>query len=155
MSQGAPIARVLVVCLGNICRSPMGEAVLAAHAKERGIDIEVDSCGTAGYHAGEEPDERTLITCKKHGVPIDHKSRKLRLTDFKNFTHILASDESNLRDIERAKPKDSTAVVRLWGSYLDGRPIPDPWYGGTSGFELTFKQCTALSKAFLDDLVGE
>ncbi|KAF7310786.1 Phosphotyrosine protein phosphatase [Mycena chlorophos] len=155
MADSQPIARVLIVCLGNICRSPMGEAVLRFMAKERGIAIEVDSCGTAGYHNGEDPDDRTIATCEKHSIPISHSSRKLKNSDFVQFTHILASDESNLRDIKRVAPSNGTAEIRLWGSYLDGKAIPDPWYGGMSGFEQVYQQCTALSRAFLDQLVGD
>ncbi|KAG6841948.1 hypothetical protein C0991_005128 [Blastosporella zonata] len=106
----------------------MGEAVLKDIAKKRAIDIAVDSCGTGGYHVGESPDDR--------------------------FTHILAADESNLQQLMRIKPKNSTADVRLWGSYLDNNPIPDPYYGGNDGFEKVFQQCTDLSNAFLDAVVG-
>ncbi|KAJ7900193.1 phosphotyrosine protein phosphatase I superfamily [Mycena olivaceomarginata] len=154
MATKIPIAKVLVVCLGNICRSPMGEAVLAAAAKKRGLNIVVDSCGTAGYHVGEDPDDRTVATCKKHKIPISHKSRKLASSDFTDFTHILASDDSNLRDIKRVTPANSTADIRLWGSYLDGKSIPDPWYGGLR-LRGTYQQCTSLSEAFLDDLEGK
>ncbi|KAF7306787.1 Phosphotyrosine protein phosphatase [Mycena indigotica] len=126
----------------------MGEAVLRSAAKSRGVNISVDSAGTAGYHAGEDPDD-------KHKVPIFHASRKLKTSDFTEFTHILASDDSNLRDIKRVMPSGATADVRLWGSYLDGKSIPDPWYGGIKDFEKVFQQCTALSKAFLDQLVEE
>jgi len=133
----------------------MGEAVLKHIAKERALDIEVDSCGTAAYHAGEDPDYRTIATCKKHRVPISHSARRLAKSDFTQFTHILAADENNLRDIQRVKPANSTAEIHLWGSYLDGKSIPDPWYGGISGFENTFKQCTALSHAFLDNVFGK
>ncbi|KAJ7630791.1 phosphotyrosine protein phosphatase [Roridomyces roridus] len=149
------IAKVLVVCLGNICRSPMGEAVLSATAKKRGLNIAVDSCGTAGYHVGEEPDDVTITTCKKHKIPINHRARQLARSDFTEFTHILASDSNNLRDIKRVAPDNATAEIKLWGSYLDGKAIPDPWYGSLSGFESTFEQCTALSNAFLDQLEGK
>jgi len=145
----------LVVCLGNICRSPMGEAVLKHVAKERGIDILIESAGTAGYHVGEEPDERTIAVCKKHGVPINHEARQVSAEDFRKFTHILASDEANLRALERMKPSDATAEVRLWGSYVDNKPIADPYYGGMDGFEQVYKQCVQYSNAFLDDVVGK
>ncbi|KAG6878648.1 hypothetical protein C0993_001171 [Termitomyces sp. T159_Od127] len=107
----------------------MGEAVLRDIAKKRGIGIVVDSCGTSAYHIGEDPDD--------------------------SFTHILAADESNLRQLLRIKPENSTADVRLWGSYLDNKPIPDPYYGGSDGFEKVFQQCMKLSNAFLDAVIGE
>ncbi|THV05988.1 phosphotyrosine protein phosphatase [Dendrothele bispora CBS 962.96] len=147
--------KVLIVCLGNICRSPMGEAILRDVAKKRGIEIEVDSCGTAGYHVGEEPDERTVATCKKHGIPIDHSARQISSSDFTEFTHILAADENNLRNLNGVKPKNATAEVKLFGSYLDNKPIADPYYGGINGFERVYEQCVRLSNAFLDKVVGK
>ncbi|KAJ7706329.1 low molecular weight phosphotyrosine protein phosphatase [Mycena rosella] len=147
MANEAPIAKPVLRASGNICRSPMGEAVLSAAAKKRGLNIVVDSCGTAGYHVGEDPDD--------HKIPISHHSRKLASSDFTEFTHILASDTKNLRDIKRVMPDNSTAEIRLWGSYSDGKSIPDPWYGSSSGFESTFEQCSALSDAFLDHLESE
>ncbi|KAG5647596.1 hypothetical protein DXG03_008949 [Asterophora parasitica] len=153
-SNGSSI-KVLVVCLGNICRSPMGEAVLQDMAKKRGLDIVVDSCGTAGYHVGEDPDDRTVAVCRKHKVPINSQARQLATSDFTEFTHILAADESNLRNILRCKPSNSTADIRLWGSYLDNKPILDPYYGGLDGFERIFQQCARLSDAFLNDVTGD
>ncbi|EJD55418.1 phosphotyrosine protein phosphatase [Auricularia subglabra TFB-10046 SS5] len=147
--------KVLCVCLGNICRSPLAEAVLAHIAKERGVDVEVDSCGTAGYHIGEEPDERTVATCKKHGVRVDHLARQIDRSDFKAFDYILASDQSNLTNLERIKPKDGKAVVRLFGSYEDGKEIRDPYYGGIRGFEQCYEQCVRYSHALLDEIEGK
>ncbi|KAI0286920.1 phosphotyrosine protein phosphatase [Russula aff. rugulosa BPL654] len=141
--------KVLIVCLGNICRSPMGEAVLRHIAKERNIDLTVDSAGTAAYHVGEEPDSRTIGVCEKYEIPISHEARQVSQKDFYNFTHILASDGSNLNDLLSIKPGESTAEVKLWGSYHDGKPIADPYYGGTKKFEDTYRQCVELSNAFL------
>ncbi|TFY71492.1 hypothetical protein EVG20_g1525 [Dentipellis fragilis] len=146
---------VLIVCLGNICRSPIGEAVLKHVASERGVEITVDSAGTAGYHVGEEPDERAVATCRKFGVPISHAARKVHPDDFHRFTYILAADESNLRNLQRIQPKNSTASLKLWGSLVDGRAIEDPYYGDMDGFESTFNQCVKLSHAFLDEVLGE
>ncbi|KZT30701.1 LMWPc-domain-containing protein [Neolentinus lepideus HHB14362 ss-1] len=146
---------VLIVCLGNICRSPMGEAVLKHVANERRVDLAVESAGTAGYHVGEEPDERTTAVCRKHGVPISHEAQQVSTEDFRKYDYILAADESNLRNLERIKPRDSKAVVRLWGSYLDNKPIQDPYYGGISGFETCYQQCLRLSHAFLDEFEGK
>ncbi|KAJ4484865.1 phosphotyrosine protein phosphatase [Lentinula edodes] len=147
--------KVLIVCLGNICRSPMGEAVLRDVAKKRGLDIFVDSCGTAAYHAGEEPDGRTISTCAQHNISIEHSSRQIQTSDFTQFTHILAADDSNLRNLERVKPKNATAEVCLWGSYLDNNPIADPYYGGINGFERVYQQCLSLSNAFLDQVAND
>jgi len=132
----------------------MGEAVLKHVAKERGLDLTVDSAGTAAYHVGEDPDERTVATCRKYDVPIRHSARQVSTADFRRYTHILAADEANLRALERMKPRDATAEVRLWGSYLDNKPIADPYYGGIDGFEKCYHQCTRLSNAFLDQVVG-
>jgi len=142
----------------------MGEAVLRHTAEMRGMSILVDSCGTAGYHVGEEPDERwvilvkrspkltssggrTIKTCKEvyssllrpniqldsfffqHGVRIDSIARRLVTSDFISFTHILAADESVLEYLKKVKPSTTKAKVFLWGSYLDDKPIPDPYYG--------------------------
>ncbi|KAI6008307.1 phosphotyrosine protein phosphatase I superfamily [Pisolithus orientalis] len=146
---------VLIVCLGNICRSPMGEAVLKHEAEKRGIVIKVDSAGTGAYHLGKDPDERTVKTCKEHNVPINHSARQVQQSDFKDFQYILAADESNLRNLEAIRPRSATAQLRLWGSYLDNKPIPDPYYGGITGFQRCFEQCTNLSNAFLDEVVGK
>ncbi|GJJ09540.1 hypothetical protein Clacol_003763 [Clathrus columnatus] len=143
---------VLIVCLGNICRSPMGEAVLAHVAKQRNLDVIVDSAGTAGYHVGEEPDERTVATCENHDIPISHKARQVKPQDFRNFTHILASDTMNLSNLNRIKPANATAIVRLWGDYDDEKPIEDPYYGGIDGFERIYQQCLKYSNAFLDQI---
>jgi len=86
------------------------------------------------------------------GVPIEHEARKVNQRDFYNFTHILASDKANLDSLLRMKPSDSTAEVKLWGSYLDDKPIADPYYGSIKGFEEVYHQCVGLSNAFLDAL---
>ncbi|KAI9461779.1 phosphotyrosine protein phosphatase I superfamily [Boletus coccyginus] len=146
---------VLIVCLGNICRSPMGEAVLRHEATKRGIDITVDSAGTGAYHVDEGPDYRTISTCKKHNIPIDHSARQVKKADFSGFQYILAADESNLRNLVAMKPREGTATVRLWGSYIDNKPIPDPYYGDTTAFERCLEQCTKFSNAFLDEVVSK
>ncbi|KAG2748804.1 phosphotyrosine protein phosphatase [Suillus brevipes Sb2] len=150
---------VLIVCLGNICRSPMGEAVLRNEALKRGItDIHVDSAGTAAAHIGEDPDERTIEVCGMKDVPISHSARQVRGSDFTSFDYILAADGSNLRALERhvGHSEGSKATVKLWGSYLpDNKPIPDPYYGGLDGFKDVYEQCVKLSNAFLDEVAGK
>nr|BAH22595.1 low molecular weight phosphotyrosine protein phosphatase [Pholiota nameko] len=151
-SKPEPQIKALVVCLGNICRSPMGEAVLKDIATKRGMDVHVDSCGTAGYHVGEEPDER-CVECSR--LVLQSLARQISTSDFVRFTHILAADENNLRHLQSMKPSNATAEVRLWGSYHDNKAIPDPYYGGLNGFEKVYQQCVRLSHAFLDNVVGK
>ena len=133
----------------------MGEAILRHKAAERGIDITVDSAGTAAYHQGEDPDPRTVDVCKKNNVPIKHRARKVTQADFSRFQFILAADKSNLANLQSMKPQGSTAEVHLWGSYLDNEPIADPYYGGNDGFKQVFEQCERLSNVFLDQVVGK
>ncbi|BGP37245.1 Low molecular weight phosphotyrosine protein phosphatase [Rhodotorula kratochvilovae] len=113
----------------------------ALRAKKRGYNIEVDSAGTAGYHVGEEPDERSVETCKKHGK-----------ADFTRFDYIVGMDSMNMRNIEKAKPKNATAKIALFGSFGDGKVIEDPYYGGPGGFEKTYQQCVQYSEGLLRDM---
>ncbi|CAE6515380.1 unnamed protein product [Rhizoctonia solani] len=146
---------VLIVCLGNICRSPMGHAVLEHEAKKRGLPVVVDSAGTGAYHVGKLSDERTIATCKKHSVPINHRARVVESSDFKTFDYILASDSANLSNLKSMAPKDSTATIALFGSYGDNKPIADPYYGGIDGFEKAYDQCVRYSNEFLDQVFGK
>jgi len=133
----------------------MGEAVLQHIVNQRKLNVHVSSCGTAGYHVGEEPDERTTMTCKKHNVPISHEAQQISQEHFKTYDYILAADNNNLANLERIKPKSSKAVVRLFGSYDDGKPIQDPYYGGLGGFESCYQQCVRYSNKFLDTVFPE
>ncbi|BGP53233.1 hypothetical protein JCM8202_002560 [Rhodotorula sphaerocarpa] len=143
---------VLFVCLGNICRSPLAEAVFADVVHKRGLDIKVDSAGTAGYHVGEEPDERSVAVCQKHGVPINSTCRQLAKADFTRFDYVIGMDSMNMRNIEKAKPGNSTAKIALFGSFGDGKVIDDPYYGGPNGFEKTYQQCVQYSEGLLKDM---
>ncbi|KAL6302154.1 phosphotyrosine protein phosphatase [Sparassis latifolia] len=131
-------------------------AVLRHVAKERGVDLTVDSAGTARYHIGEDPDDRAVANlANQNKVPIQHSARQVTAEDFRAFTHILAADEANLRTLRQRKPHDATAEVRLWGSYLDHKQIDDPYYGGAEGFTECFNQCLQLSHALLDEIIGK
>ncbi|EJU00893.1 phosphotyrosine protein phosphatase [Dacryopinax primogenitus] len=149
--------KVLVVCLGNICRSPLGEAVLKHAASQRGRaeSIHVDSAGTAAYHVGEEPDVRTVQICKENKIPINHLARAVNKDDFFEFHYILAADRQNLSNLTRMKPKGASSIVQLFGEYGDGRVIDDPYYGGMHGFQKAYDQCLSYSNGFLDDVFQE
>jgi low molecular weight phosphotyrosine protein phosphatase len=148
---------VLFVCLGNICRSPMAEIVFRHMVKEHQVEHEwhIDSAGTAGYHTGDSPDSRTLKVCRKHFGVIDDdlQARQLNKKDFNRFEYILTMDESNLQNINRVKPKDSTAIIKLLGSFdplqVNNGIVEDPYYGGDDGFEVNFQQCTRALTNFL------
>lgn len=130
---------VLFVCLGNICRSPMAEGALRAAAERSGLDLEVDSAGTAGYHIGEGPDPRAIATARRHGVSISGAiGRKLEDSDFDRFTHIFALDTANLAAIRSRAPRHGSASLELLLDVLDhrkGESVPDPYYGDEEGFE--------------------
>ncbi|KAJ2385736.1 Low molecular weight phosphotyrosine protein phosphatase [Coemansia sp. RSA 2603] len=152
-----PETRVLFVCLGNICRSPMAEAVFAHTVKQRQLQdaFHIESAGTAGYHVGDSPDRRSAATCRKHGVPVNHRAQQVTRSDFARFDYILCMDKSNLRALEAMKPSDSKATVALFGSYDEEHPnsiIEDPYYGADDGFEVNFQQVTRCSNGLLKRL---
>jgi len=116
----------------------------------------IDSCGTAAYHEGEEPDARTISTLKKNGIHLDHLARQVRTQDFHDFDYLLAMDNANLRDLKNRQPRGSKAKVLLFGHFSDSKDevVEDPYYGGQSGFSNNFKQIVRFSKNFLRDICG-
>ncbi|KAI9178924.1 Low molecular weight phosphotyrosine protein phosphatase [Blastocladiella emersonii ATCC 22665] len=132
------------------------EAVFAQLVRERGLESEfrIDSAGTAGYHIGSTPDERSVETCVANGVPVKHVARQVQKRDFDEFDYILCMDRSNLKDLQRIAPRGSKAVVKMFGEYdPQGETIIlDPYYGGMDGFERNFQQAKRCSAAFLAEL---
>lgn len=142
-----PLMKILFVCLGNICRSPMAEAVMQHHINARGLDIQVDSAGTGGWHAGESADPRTIAALRPHGISCPSRARQLTSQDFQDFDLILAMDTQNLRDIlawRGAVP----SKVRLFAD-ID---VADPYYGGKDGFQHMFQIIENRTIELLDDL---
>lgn len=134
----APL-RLLVVCLGNICRSPMAEGALRARLREAGLDgsVVVDSVGTGGWHVGDPPDERAIATASRHGVDISGlRGRQLQASDFHEFDWLLCADDSNLRAVKALRPHDARAGVALFMKWAGLRgAIPDPYTGTAEDFE--------------------
>ncbi|XUU60383.1 low molecular weight protein-tyrosine-phosphatase [Erythrobacter sp. HA6-11] len=149
----------LFVCLGNICRSPMAEGAMRAAASKHGLDLTIDSCGTAAYHVGSPPDDRAIATAESGGVDISGlRGRQLRPSDFDDFTHIFAMDHENLRNIERMMPDGANASVSLLMDTVVGRQgmaVSDPYYGGEEDFELTWADVNAAAYAITAALVSE
>jgi len=154
-SSSASKTSVLFVCLGNICRSPMAEAVFRHLVTLNGLQDRfgtIASAGTAGYHVGDHPDPRTVSVCKKHGVTANSTAQQVAPNDFTTFHYILAMDPSNLRNLRLLQPSNSTAQVKLFGEFGDGAIVEDPYYGSNDGFERNFKQCTEYSVGLLKAL---
>ncbi len=132
------MTHILMVCLGNICRSPLAEGIL--RHKLPGNTFKVDSAGTANYHVGSSPDRRSVAVAKAHGIDITHqKGRQFNTLDFKTFDYIYVMDKSNYNNVIRlAKNKAEKDKVKLILNevYPDKNfDVPDPYYGGNDGFE--------------------
>ncbi|WP_367986995.1 low molecular weight protein-tyrosine-phosphatase [Vibrio sp. NTOU-M3] len=150
--KGKKKVSILVVCMGNICRSPTGEAVLRAKAKELGIDVEIDSAGTIGYHAGNPPDPRSKAAGELRGYSFKGiRSRQVVPQDFEEFDFILAADRANLDDLKADCPSHLQHKLSLFLSHVasDYEEIPDPYYGGDQGFELVLDLIEEASMSLL------
>ena len=133
--------KVLMVCLGNICRSPLAEGIFKAKADP---DLfEVDSAGTAGYHVGHPPDPRSVEIAKKYQIDISQqRCRKFIAEDFLHFDHIFVMDYENYRNVINLAPDESyleKVKLLLEGSGSSMEEVPDPYYGGAEGFETVFR----------------
>lgn len=152
--------RLLFVCLGNICRSPLAEGVMRQLLVERGLldRIEVDSAGTGAWHAGEAPDPRSAEVARRHGVSLDgQRARQVEDDDFEDFDLLLAMDTQNESDLLARSPMEfADRIVRLraYDPQGDG-DVPDPYYGGPQGFELMYAMIHRSCEALLDSLQRE
>lgn len=144
--------KVLVVCTGNICRSPTGEGVLRFLLEKNFLQekIEVDSAGTHDYHVGEPPDRRAIAHAKKRGYDISGlRARQVVPEDFEKFDLVLAMDRGHLRFLERLCPAASRHKLRLFAA---GEDVPDPYYGGAEHFEEALDLIEKAAKRLLDEL---
>lgn len=145
--------RILFVCMGNICRSPTAEAVLRTLAKRRGRELEIESAGTVGSHAGEGPDARARKAGEKRGYDFGRKrARKVAAADFGRFDLILAMDRQNLAALERQCPPEHLPKLALFlerAGVAAGGEVPDPYYGGPEGFERVLDLCEQAAEGLL------
>ncbi len=150
------MARILFVCLGNICRSPTAEAVFAAKAAAAGLDVAVDSAGTGTWHVGHPPDRRATAAAARRGYRMDHiRARQVGAGDFRDFDHVFAMDRSNLRDLERLRPASGGAKLGLFLSLapdVGEDDVPDPYYGEDGGFDRVLDLLEAAGDALVEQL---
>ncbi|KAK9382754.1 phosphotyrosine protein phosphatase I superfamily [Kockiozyma suomiensis] len=158
-AAGDKTIAIAFCCMGNICRSPMAEAIMRRRVKETNMaDIitRIDSFGTSAFHSGDGPDRRTVQTCKANGVPVSHTSRQIKTSDYHQFDYIFAMDRENLEDLNYMRPHGSRAKIELFGTYCEDpkldRIVGDPYYGGPEGFQRSFCQLDHFSISFLKSI---
>ena len=149
--------KILFVCMGNICRSPMAEGIVRQVFKERGIEAEFDSAGTIAFHVGEAPDHRAQQEVRKHGVDISGlRARKFVVADFDRFDFIYAMDHNNYSDIMMLADKEQAEKVDLFMNIVEpgsNTPVPDPYYN--DGFPLVYKMISKSANALADKMEQE
>lgn len=145
--------KLLVVCLGNICRSPLAEGALRRRIAESPLagEVEVDSAGTGDWHVGQPPDPRAIACARRHGVDIAMlRGRQLSAGDFHEFDWLLCADANNLRDVLRVAPagaRHRVALLMEWAGVQAGGGIPDPYTGGAEHFEEVWQMVDAAAQA--------
>ena len=156
--------RILFVCLGNICRSPLAEAVFRSLVQAHDLELHygVDSAGTGAWHAGERPDPRSVEVARRNGVRLTGRARQIEAPDLTHFAYIIAMDWQNLADLlALARSHNGPARIRLLREF-DAEPgdgeVPDPYYGGADGFDrvyaMVLRSCSALLTYLEEERTG-
>ncbi|MBD3762838.1 low molecular weight protein-tyrosine-phosphatase [Rhizorhabdus sp.] len=157
--NGAAPSRLLFVCLGNICRSPLAEGAMRAAAARAGVAVEVDSAGTGDWHVGRPPDPRAIATAARHGIDISGlRGRQVRIEDFDRFDRLIALDADNLRNLRRLAPPSAGALLSLLLDHAPGRQgqaVADPYFGEDAGFETAWADIMAGVDGLIAELRGQ
>lgn len=157
------MTRVLFVCLGNICRSPLADGIFSHLVSERRLQAHytVDSAGTSAYHAGDPADSRSIAVARKHGIAVPSISRQVGREDYTAFDWVVAMDAQNLKDLQGSEPPEASARLVLLRDYdpevaeegtTSGKDVPDPYYGGPGGFDKVHAMVARSCERFLDAL---
>lgn len=149
--------KILMVCLGNICRSPLAEGIMRKKLEDSGMDGFVDSCGFEAFHTGETPDPRSIETARQHGVDITMQQARLFLVDdFDRFDKIYVMDHNNYSDVASyaRNKEDLNKVDFIMNAVYPGSnlPIPDPYYGGKSGFKNVWEMLDQASDNIIEQV---
>jgi protein-tyrosine phosphatase len=151
--------KVLFVCLGNICRSPTAEGVFRTLLETKGVDdwIQADSAGTSNWHPGKAPDPRTIVAAKTRGYDLSMlRARQVNAQDFEHFDYILAMDNANLRELQQQCPSHFAGHLGLFLDFASSSKVsevPDPYYGGTEGFDLVLDLIEDASEGLINHLL--
>jgi protein-tyrosine phosphatase len=150
--------KILMVCLGNICRSPLAEGIL--QSKLPADKFVVDSAGTGDWHTGQCPDHRSILAAKNRGVDISmQKARQIRKSDFKDFEHIFVMDSSNFKDVTKLAPtpQDKAKVMLMMDEIFPGQKVdvPDPYYGDAKDFDKVFDMLDEVCDVVAAKLIKE
>lgn len=149
---------ILLICMGNICRSPTAEGVVRRKAREMGLDtlVQIDSAGTHGYHAGEAPDGRAQEAARGRGYDLSSlRARQVAERDFAAFDYLLAMDRDNLAALKRRCPPQYQHKLHLFLAFSRSYPnleVPDPYYGGRQGFDMVLDMVEDAAQGLLDQL---
>jgi protein-tyrosine phosphatase len=153
------MVKVLFICLGNICRSPLAEAIFNHKIQKNGLEskFKSDSCGTSDYHIGELPDDRTLKCALKYELPINHRARQINRVDLREFDYLIAMDHSNKRNVQSLLDQfkiqhEKLFLIREFHPESDSLEVPDPYYGGEDGFEKVYRILDESIEHFLQHL---
>jgi protein-tyrosine phosphatase len=152
------MVKILFVCLGNICRSPLAEGIFQQMIDENGLTnkYQCDSCGTSTYHIGQQSDPRTVANAKQNDVFLDHKAREFNIFDFEEFDYIIPMDLSNMIHIrDYGESENRKAIIHLMREYdpiNPGTDVPDPYFGGEKGFQSVFDILKRSCRSFLRHL---